>query len=101
MECLECKYSQSGRINIIRSDNNCFKIMNYNQTHILFNISEIIPNNPIGNCKYFGKVIYYGKNECIEKPNNTYFVINDDIYNTGVIKNCFEAWILVLVKEMK
>ena len=43
MECLECKYSQSGRINIIRADNNCFKILNYNQTHILFNISEIIP----------------------------------------------------------
>ena len=45
----------------------------------------------MSNCKYFGKAIYYGKYECIEKPNNTYFVINDDIYNTGVIKNCHEA----------
>ena len=43
MQCLECEYSQIDKMKIIQDGNNCFKILKYNKTHILFNISEINP----------------------------------------------------------
>ena len=44
----------------------------------------------IGSCLYFNKSIYYGQYNCIEKPENTYYVINGS-ENTGIIKNCNES----------
>ena len=66
------------------------KIIQYNESKIFFNISEIEPNsNHLGTCLHFGKAIYFGEYKCIDKPNNSYYVLNND-ENTGVIKNCQE-----------
>ena len=92
MECLICKESNSSEKTMIKIDNNCFKIIQYEELRIIFNISEIQPDNPIGTCKDFGKAIYYGDYECIDKPNNTYYVLNNNDTNTGVIKNCNEIF---------
>ena len=45
-------------------------------------------DNHFGNCLIFRKAIYYGQYNCIGKPNNTYYVLNDE--NTGIIKDCNE-----------
>ena len=90
MECTKCNNLQNNKTNMIKVDNNCFKIIQYEDNQIIFNISEMTPDNPLGSCLYFDKAIYYGQYECIDKPNNTYFVI-DNNSNTGVIKNCHEA----------
>ena len=90
MECIKCKDSNSPDKTMIQVDNNCFKIIQYNESKIFFNISEIEPNsNHIGTCLHFGKAILFGEYECIDKPNNSYYVLNND-ENTGVIKNCQE-----------
>ena len=91
MECLKCKDANKIEKTMIQNDSNCFKIIQYNESKIEFNISEILSDNQIGSCKYFGKAIYYGEYECINKPKNTYYVLNKDYENTGVIKNCHEA----------
>ena len=44
----------------------------------------------IGNCYDFGKAIFHGTYECISKPSNTFYVLNNED-NTGVIKNCDAA----------
>ena len=87
MECSECKDSQNDKKTMIKVNNNCFKIIQYDENQIIFNISEIKPDNPFGNCFAFGKAIFYGQYECIDKPNNTYFALNNNS-NTGVIRDC-------------
>lgn len=72
---------------MIKNDENCFPVIIYNQTHIIFNISEIYPDIKNSACLLFNKTIYYGENECIEKPEHTFYVLNNE-ENTGVIKNC-------------
>lgn len=75
---------------MIKNENNCFKIIEYNYTKITFDISEI-SSDIIGNCEYFGKTIYNGQYECIDKPNNTNDDINEITHNIGGIENCHEA----------
>ena len=91
MECLKCKKLNSSEKTMIKIDNNCFKIIQYEELRIVFNISEMKPDNPIGTCKDFGKAIYYGDYECIDKPNNTHYILNSNDTNTGVIKDCNET----------
>ena len=49
MECLLCKDSNDINKSMIRYKNNCFKIIQYNEMNITFNISQINPNE-IGSC---------------------------------------------------
>ena len=91
MECKTCKDSNDSQKTMIRFKNNCFNILQYENSKITFNISEINPNNHLGSCKHFGKAIYYNDYQCIDKPNNTYYVLSDTNDNTGVIKNCSDA----------
>ena len=83
MKCTECKDKDQ----MIKNEGNCFPIITYINSSIVFNISEIDPNNILGNCLYFNKSIFYGESECIDKPINTFYVLNDS-ENTGVIKKC-------------
>ena len=87
MECIKCKDENNLEKTMIKFQNNCFKILHYNETNIIFYISENKPTL-IGNCKTFGKAIYYGEYECIDKPDNTYYVLDDENDNTGVIQDC-------------
>ena len=87
MGCLECQNLNNQVEQMIKLNDNCFKVIRYDENQIIFNISEIKPDNPFGNCFDFGKAIFYGQYECIDKPNNTYFALNNNS-NTGVIKDC-------------
>ena len=91
MGCFKCKDANNSQKTMIKFNNSCFNILNYNEFKIIFNISDISQNNHFGTCKQFGKAIYYGQYECIDKPNNSFYVLNDENENTGVIKNCNEA----------
>ena len=51
MECIKCKDSYRAEKDMIKIDNNCFKILQYSEYKILFNISEINPENHLGSCK--------------------------------------------------
>ena len=83
MECKKCKYS-----NMIKIESNCFEAIQYDEMKIIFNISEINPDNHFGTCFNFGKAIFHGDYECIEKPHNTYYVLKNDNDNTGIVKYC-------------
>ena len=76
-------------IKMVKNEGNCFPIIQQNESKIIFNISEINPEQPIGTCLTFNKSIYEKGSECIPKPKNTYYVINNS-ENTGVIRNCSE-----------
>ena len=67
-------------------ENNCFKIIEYNEIKITFNKTGI-NSNIIGSCLDFNKSIYYGQFNCIDKPENSYYVLNGS-ENTGIIKDC-------------
>jgi len=86
MECLSCKYSNNINKKMVQYGNNCFNIIQYDEKRITFNISEM-NSNEIGTCLYFNKSIYYGQYNCIEKPENTYYVLNVSD-STGIIKDC-------------
>ena len=90
MECITCKDSNNSEKTMIKINNNCFKIIQYNESKIIFDISEMTTDT-LGTCHYFGKVIYYGEYKCIDKPINTYYVLIENYDNTGIIKNCHEA----------
>ena len=90
MECLKCKDFNNSNKTMIKVNNNCFEIIQYEETKITFNISEINSNIFFGSCNYFGKAIYYGEYYCIDKPDYTYYVLNGD-ENTGVIKDCDQS----------
>ena len=72
MECLSCKDNNNINKTMIHFENNCFKIIQYDENKIIFNITEI-NSNVTGSCLYFNKSIYYGQYNCIDKPENTYF----------------------------
>ena len=75
---------------MIKNGENCFPIINYTDYQIIFNISEIDKEKEFGTCLDFNKSIFYGEYECIQKPNNTFYVLNNN-ETYGVIKNCSEA----------
>ena len=86
MECLSCKDLNNINKTMIQFENNCFNIIQYEEIRIIFNITEI-NSNKVGSCLYFNKSIYYGQYKCIEKPDNTFYVLNGS-ENTGIIKDC-------------
>ena len=76
---------------MIKNDENCFPIIIKDKSKIIFDISEIYPDEKNGTCLFFNKSIYIEGTECIDKPENTFYVVNDTLENTGAIKNCSEA----------
>ena len=85
MSCSECKNSEF--LNMIKNEGDCFPIIAYNESTIIFNISETHSDKKIGNCLYFNKAIFYGDYECISKPEHTYYIL-DNSDNTGIVKFC-------------
>ena len=80
-------------IKVIKLGQNCFLSLKNTENEITFNISTltgIYPKNTTCTCFMFNKTIYANGFECIEKPKNTYYVINND-NNSGVIKNCSKS----------
>ena len=74
----------------IQGNGNCFPIITYTTEKIIFNISEINTGEEEKTCLSYGKSIIYGEYECIEKPLNTFYVLDNE-ENTGVIEYCDEA----------
>ena len=72
---------------MVKNEENCFPIINYNNITITFNISEIDPDNETGTCFKLNKSIFQGEYECISKPSHTFYVLDNEL-NTGIIKNC-------------
>ena len=72
---------------MIKNEENCFPVIQYDVSKIIFNITEIDPVKKNCTCLNFNKSIYYGERMCKEKPKNTFYVLNNQ-ENTGVIKNC-------------
>ena len=73
---------------MIKNEENCFPIIIYNDSTIIFDISEIDERKPSGTCLGFNKAIFQNTYECIEKPENTFYILNDEGKNTGVIGEC-------------
>ena len=86
LDTINSLYKKITYICVDQTKKNCYKIIEYSKSKITFNIKEI-NSNAIGSCLYFNKSIYYGQINCIDKPKNTYYVING-IENTGIIKDC-------------
>ena len=84
MQCIQCIQESP---NMIKYGNNCFHTIEYTKEKIIFNISEIQPWKKEGSCLDFNMSIRFGEYECKPKPENTFYVLeNDD--NTGIIKDC-------------
>ena len=96
MNCLKCKKgedpndSNNSIDNQIQIDNNCFPIITYTNEKITFDTSDMSSGEIEKSCFDYGKAIIPGKYECIEKPTNYFYVVQDD-NNTGVIQLCDEA----------
>lgn len=73
--------------NKIQIEQNCFTIITYTDEKITFDVTEINSGESEKSCLDYGKVIIEGQYKCIEKPENSYYVITSDD-NTGVIKLC-------------
>ena len=54
---------------MIKVDNNCFIIIYYNESTIIFDISETNPDFHLGTCRDFGKILNINKYECINESN--------------------------------
>ena len=97
MNCISCKKdidpndSQNLIEKYIFFEKNCFPIISYTNEKIIFDDSEINQGISKRSCFGFEKSIFYGEYECKNKPQNIFYVINDDEENTGVIKYCDEA----------
>ena len=100
MECSKCVNSNDSLKTMIKMDNNCFQIIQYDEIRILFNILEINPNITLGSCKYLGKAIYYGEYNRIDKPDDSFYVLNGD-ENTGVIKDFYEDSDSIYIENRK
>ena len=100
MNCLKCKKEKdpnNGNILIdkyIFINDNCFPFETYTENKIIFNIADITMNSNLNEnlktCLDYNLSIFYEQYECIEKPENTYYVLDNE-ENTGVIKECNEA----------
>ena len=92
MNCLYCKKGEdpndSNNLieNQIKIDNNCFPIIIYTNEKLTFNTSDMSSGEIEKSCLDYGKAIISGKYECIEKPTNYFYVVQDD-NNTGIIDN--------------
>jgi len=94
MNCNECKKGKDSSNNLIENyiqvDKNCFPIKIYNNEKITFDVSIIDSEENIKSCLDYSKAIFYGEYKCVNKPLNTYYVLNNG-QNTGIIKYCDEA----------
>ena len=96
MNCLKCKKGEdpndSNNLieNQIKIYNNCFPIIIYTNEKITFNTSDMSSGEIEKSCLDYGKAIMPGEYECIEKPTNYFYVVQDD-NNTGIIELCDEA----------
>ena len=96
MNCVTCKKEidpndSNNLIEIyIQVDGNCFPIITYSNEKIIFDASEINSGEIEKTCLDYGKSIIYGEYQCIIKPLNTYYVLNNE-ENTGVIEYCDDA----------
>jgi len=100
MNCLKCKKEKDpNNANILLDkyifiDDNCFPFETYTEEKIIFNIADITMNSNLNEklktCLDYNLSIFYEEYKCIEKPENTYYVLNNE-ENTGVIKYCNEA----------
>ena len=72
MNCNQCLGELQKQKIMIKIANNCFPIITYEKTKIVFNISEINSDNQKGTCLYFNKTIFFDSYECIAKPNNIF-----------------------------
>ena len=84
MNCLKCKKgedpndSNNSIDNQIQIDNNCFPIITYTNEKITFDTSDMSSGEIEKSCFDYGKAIIPGKYECIEKPTNYFYVVQDD-----------------------
>ena len=62
----------------------------FSDNWISFELTETNSGESEKNCLDYGKAIIEGQYQCIEKPENSYYVISGDD-NTGVIKLCYIA----------
>ena len=96
MNCLSCKKeldkNDSNKLieKYIQVNGNCFPIIIYSTEKIVFNISETNSGEEEKTCFLYGKSIIYGQYECIEKPTNSFYVLDNE-ENTGVLEYCDEA----------
>ena len=96
MNCLKCQKiidpNDSNNLieNKIQFEGNCFPLITYTEEKIIFDVSELNNGETEKSCIDYGKAIFYGEYQCISKPGNSYYVLNNE-ENTGVIKLCDEA----------
>ena len=76
MGCSKCIDEESTGKTMIKLDEYCFPIIDYEETKITFDISEIDNVDAIGTCFDFGKTIFYNSYKCISKPDHTFYVLN-------------------------
>ena len=69
MEYIKCKDSNNSQKTMIKVDNNCFIIIYYNESTIIFDISETNPDFHLDTCRDFGKILNINKYECINESN--------------------------------
>jgi hypothetical protein len=63
MGCSKCIDDESTEKTMIKIEGYCFPIIDYEETKITFDISEIDNDNTIGNCLNLGKSIFYNSHE--------------------------------------
>ena len=85
MECLKCKDSNNEDKTMIKMDNNCLKIVDYNDTTIIFNVSGIYPDINLATCSDFGKIFNNESYECINRMNISIDELNDNYERTNMI----------------
>ena len=90
MKCEKCLDDESSEKTMIKNEENCFIILEYEENSIKFDISEINPDKEFGTCLDFNKAIFYNSYECITKPENTFYVVST-ADNTGIIKYCHSS----------
>ena len=96
MNCLQCRKdidpNNSTKLidKHIKIDVNCFPFVTYTEEKITFDITDIKQTSSeitIKTCLDFELSIFFGEYECITKPSNTYYILQNE-ENTGVIKYC-------------
>ena len=75
---------------MIKIGENCFLLLAKESNKIIFDISEIYPEEKNGTCFFFNETIFTGNMECIGKLENTYYA-NSNIEDKDIINNCSEA----------
>ena len=90
MGCLECKNNSIYVETLEPNEGYCFPYIQYTESKITFNITEINKMNEEASCLYFNKSIFYKEKKCVIKPNNTYYILNNE-ENTGIIQYCDKA----------